>query len=131
MWSHELVLGTSLFLDDAHSWHVSALSSYETHTNKRDIDIDVGTILSLEGGLGKTFPSATSIGLSGYAQWKLTDDTGADIPLLLQGQKDRIFGLGPEFGLLQGGLTIRYFFEFGGRTTLEGNNLVIALALPF
>lgn len=131
MWSHEVGLGTSLFLDEAHSWHASALSTFETHTNKRDVAIDVGNILTLEGGLGKTFPTGTSIGLSGYAQWKITDDKGADIPLLLQGQKDRIFALGPEFVLLQGGLTIRYFVEFGGRATLEGTNLVVALALPF
>lgn len=131
MWSHEVSLGTSVFLDEEHSWHASAISTYETHTNKRDLDIDVGNILILEGGLGRTFPTGTSLGLSGYAQWKITDDNGADIPLLLQGQKDRIFALGPEFVLLQGGLTIRYFFEFGGEATLEGNNLVIALALPF
>ena len=33
--------------------------------------------------------------------------------------------------LLRGALTIRYFFEFGGRSTLEGNNLIVALAFPF
>jgi len=131
MWSHEFALGTSVFLDEAHSWHASAAGFFETHTGKRDLDIDVGNILTLEGGVGKSLSSGTSFGLSGYAQWKLTDDQGTDIPLFLQGQKDRIFGLGPELVLLQGGLTIRYFVEFGGRATLEGNNLVIALALPF
>ena len=81
--------------------------------------------------MGKTFSNLTTIGLAGYAQWKLTDDEGTDIPPLLLGKKDRIFGLGPNLVLLRGALTIRYFFEFGGRSTLEGNNLIVALAFPF
>jgi hypothetical protein len=131
MWSHEFGFGTSVFLDQAHSWHASAMGFYEIHTGKRDLDIDVGDIFTLEGGFGKTFSRGTSIGLSGYAQWKVTDDEGTDIPVLLRGRKNRIFGLGPELVVLQGGLTIRYFVEFGGRTIFEGNNLLIALALPF
>ncbi len=55
--------------------------------------------------------------------------TGTPAPAA--GPENRIFGLGPELVLLPGGLTIRYFVEFGGRSTLEGNNLLIALALPF
>ncbi len=131
IWSHEFGLGTSVFLNQEHSWHASAIGFYETHTGKRDLDINVGDIFTLEGGFGRTFSTGTSVGLSGYAQWKVTDDEGTDIPLLLLGQKDRIFGLGPELVLLQGALTVRYFFEFGGRTTLEGHNLIVALAFPF
>ena len=131
MWSHEFRLGTSVFLNQEHSWHASAMSFYETHTGKRDLDIEVGDVFTLEGGLGKTFSNLTTIGLAGYAQWKLTDDEGTDIPPLLLGKKDRIFGLGPNLVLLRGALTIRYFFEFGGRSTLEGNNLIVALAFPF
>ena len=66
----------------------------------------------MEGGFGKTFPSLTSVGVVGYAQWKVTEDTGNDIPLILRAPKDRIFALGPEVALLQGGLVIRYYKEF-------------------
>jgi len=131
MWSHEFGLGTSVFLNQERSWHASAIGSYEIHTGKRDVDIDVGDIFTLEGGFGRTFGTGTSVGLSGYAQWKVTHDEGTDISPVLLGQKDRTFGLGPELDLLQGALTIRYFFEFGGRTTLEGHNLIVALAFPF
>ena len=96
MWSHEFNAGTSVFFDEDQSWHASSLFSYETHTRKRDVDIDVGDIVTLEYGIGKTLPSLTSIGLVGYAQWKVTGDSGTDIPLLLRGLKNRVFGIGPE-----------------------------------
>ena len=33
MWSHELGLGSSLFFDDARSWHASVLGTFEMHSS--------------------------------------------------------------------------------------------------
>ena len=53
----------------------AATAFYETHGKKDDTDIRVGDILTLEGGLGKSFmEGAASVGVAYYAQWKLTDE---------------------------------------------------------
>ncbi len=101
----------------------------------------MGDILTLEGGLGKSFmDGAVNVGVSYYAQWKLTDDdfglgfTPPGGPVL---DRHRVFGFGPEVTLplaskskLYGFLNLRYFWETGARTTLEGNTFLATFTFP-
>jgi hypothetical protein len=141
MWSFELFAGTTVYLDEAKSWHFATTAFFETHTEKEDTDIKVGNILTLEGGLGKSFmEGAVNVGAAYYAQWKLTDDDlGLDIDL--PGRrglgKHRVYGAGPEVTIpiatkkkLYGFINARYFWEFGARTTLEGNTFVLTATFP-
>jgi hypothetical protein len=70
-------------------------------------------------------------GLAGYAQFKVTGDSGSDIPPILQGLKDRIFELGPEFNIYipKPRLTLlaRYEPEFGGRNRTQGQTIVFSV----
>jgi hypothetical protein len=131
MWSHELSVGFTQFLDAAKTWSFATSAFYEVHTKKRDTDIRAGDLLILEGGLGKSLTEMTTLGVAYYALWQTTDASGADVPELVRGKKIRGYGLGPEVSLLQGGLTIRALWEFGVRNSLEGFILVGSLALPF
>ena len=141
MWSFEVFAGTTLYLDDAKSWHFAATAFYETHTDKEDTDIRVGDILTIEGGLGKSFmEGALNLGVAYYAQWKLSED---DIPTLdlLSGNsrdgKNRVYAIGPEISVplassskLYGFLNARYFWEFDAESTTEGETLVVSLTFP-
>ncbi len=136
MWSYEIFGGTTLYFDEARTWHFSTLASYETHGKKDDTNIRVGDLLTLEGGLGKSWMDGALVaGLTYYAQWKITEDElGAGIKLP---NKHRIYGLGPEVTLpiaskktLFGFLTMRYVWETGARSTLEGNTFVALLTFP-
>ena len=72
MWSYEIFGGTTLYFDEARTWHFAATAFYETHGEKDGTDIRVGDILTLEGGLGKSFmDGAANVGIAYYAQWKL------------------------------------------------------------
>ena len=142
MWSFELFGGTTVFFDQKKSWHFATTAYYETHTEKKDTDSKVGDLLTLEGGLGKSFmQGALTVGAAYYAQWKVTDDdVGQEIEQLLQGRvlgKHRVFGVGPELTIpiatkkkLIGFLTARYLWESGARTTLEGNTFVFQATFP-
>jgi hypothetical protein len=142
MWTFEPFVGTTLFFDQAQSWHLAATAFYEIHSSKRDTDISVGDILTLEGGFGKSFlEGAANVGVAYYAQWKVTDDqVGRDLEELLEGRrlgKHRVFGIGPEVTVpiatrskLIAVLNVRYSWEAGARTTLEGQNLVITATIP-
>lgn len=141
MWSYELFGGTTVYFDEARTWHFAATAFYETHGKKDGTDIRVGDILTLEGGLGKSFKEgAANIGIAYYAQWKLSDDDfGIDLPELPNRRlgKNRVYGFGPEITLplattqtLWGFLNLRYFWETGARSALQGNTFVVTLAFP-
>lgn len=52
MWSFELFAGATAYFGEKKTLHFSTTAFYETHTEKKDTEIDVGDILTLEGGLG-------------------------------------------------------------------------------
>ena len=141
MWSFELFGGTTLYLDEAKSWHFATNAFYEIHTEKEDTDVQVGDLLTLEGGLGKSFmQGAASAGVAYYAQWKMTrDDLGLDFePPSGRGlAKHHVYGFGPDLTFpiatkkkLIGFLNLRYFWETGARSALEGSSLFVTLTFP-
>jgi hypothetical protein len=145
MWSHLFQGGTTLHLDAQHQWTVSALASYEIHSHKKDNDLlKVGDILTVEGGLGRTFlkldmaggkpvPSRiTNVGLVYYGQFKVSGDQGGQLTPLLAGRKDRVFGAGlegdvilPKSGLVFG---LRVEPEFGARNRMQGWTFLLTAA---
>jgi len=141
MWSYELFAGTTLYFDEARTWHFAATAFYETHGKKDGTDIRVGDILTLEGGLGKSFmQGAASAGIAYYGQWKISDDDfGVELPTLPNRRlgKNRVYGIGPELTVplatkstLFGFLNLRYFWETGARSSLQGNTFVATVSFP-
>ena len=141
MWSFELYAGGTVYFDQKKSWSFSTMAWWETHTEKIDTDIKVGNILTLEGGLGKGFKDGlVQVGAAYYAQWKMThDDLGSSGEELGVEQlpKHRGFGLGPEVMVpiatkksLIAILDLRYFWEFGNRTTVQGRTFTVTATFP-
>ncbi len=141
MWTFEIFGGTTVYLDKARSWHFATAAYYETHTKKEGTDIKVGDILTLEGGLGKSFmEGALSVGVAYYAQWKVTgDDPGGDLQDVFDEYfgKHRGFGVGPEVTIpiatkkkLICFINARFLWETGIRSQLEGSSFAIAAAFP-
>jgi len=140
MWSHELALGSTVYFDDKKTVHASALGAYELHSKKKDSDVRVGQLLTIEGGLGTTLKQALNVGMAYYLQWKLTEDSGLILPPLVENRlgKNRNFGLGPEasmalplskdFSKLMV-LTFRYLWETGTRVDTKGN--ILAFSVTF
>jgi hypothetical protein len=139
MWSYEAFAGTTVYFDEARTWHFAATAFYETHGKKEDTDIRVGDILTIEGGFGKSFlDGAANAGLAYYAQWKVSsDDFGATPPAGPFLGKHEVYGIGPELILplaskskLYGFASLRYFWETGARTALEGESFVLTFVFP-
>ena len=137
MWSFEFFGGATYYIDTQKTWHASVLASYETHTEKEDSDTRVGDILTLEGGIGKSFmEGAINVGGAYFAQWKLTDDDfGGLVPAGRIG-RHKIFGAGPEVTVpvfandkAVGLFGARYFWEFGTESMTEGEMLLITFTL--
>jgi hypothetical protein len=140
MYSHDFQGGATLRLDEKRAWTFSTLLTYEVHSQKKDTDIKVGDILTLEGGLGKAFykmvggpiPRITNIGLVYYGQFKTTADSGPLLTPLLGGVKDRVFGIGGEVNVFLPKpkllLGVRVVPEFGARNRTQGVSFLITVA---
>ena len=83
-------------------------------------------------------PGAASVGMTYYAQWKVSSDdfgvTPPDAPFL---GKHEVCGIGPEITLplaskskLYGFANFRYFWETGAISTLEGDGFLRTLTFP-
>ena len=82
MWTYEPFVGTTVFFDEKRTFSLATTAFWEFHGKKKDTDVKVGQILTLEGGLGKSFlGGGLIIGAAYYAQWKLTEDQFADFVL--------------------------------------------------
>ena len=142
-WSHELTLGTTVYLDEAKTWSVATTGFYEMHTTRKGGDVKVGDILTLEGGFAKTLKRIINVGPAYYAQWKVTSDSGPGVPALFKSNKHRVFGVGPEISVflptkmsgqhVESGVnaSVRYLWETGAVMKTQGNSLIIALAYLF
>jgi hypothetical protein len=139
MWSYEAFAGTTVYFDEARSWHFAASAFFETHGEKEDSDVRVGDIVTIEGGIGKSFmDGAANAGLAYYAQWKVSrDDFGATPSSGAIVAKHEVYGLGPELTLplasnskLYGFANLRYLWETGAKSTLEGETLLLTITFP-
>jgi hypothetical protein len=140
MWSFELSGGTTVYFDKERTWHLSALAAWETHTEKEDSDARVGDLLTIEGGLGKSWmDGALSVGVAYFAQWKLThDDPGTPLNLIRPDpSRHKIFGVGPEVVLplatknkFYGSVALRYLWDFGVENNTQGQTFVVMATFP-
>jgi hypothetical protein len=152
MWSYEVSGGGTVYLDRQRSFSVATTAYWETHSPKDGEvrienvtlnDVKVGQLLTLEGGVGKSFlHGAASVGVAYYAQWKVTADEFATSPAVphLSGipDKHRVWGVGPEVTIpiatktrLISLVNVRYLWEQGAAFKTQGQTLMITNTIPF
>ncbi len=144
MWTWEPFLGATYFFDEKKTLSLATTAYWEIHGTKKDTDTKVGQILTLEGGLGKSYlGGGLIIGAAYYAQWKLTNDTstitgpGGRVVDVEFPNKHRVYGIGPDITLpvaskstLFALVNIRYLWETGARVRSEGQTLAVTATFP-
>ena len=112
------------------------------HSNKKDQDLKVGNLLTLEGGFAYNVPKiGGAFGIGYFLQNKLSDDSGRDLPLVplpalnLYGH-NKLFGIGPDvtMGVFNKGGTIglvnvRYLWESAGKSTFQGSTFLVGFTI--
>lgn len=138
-WSHALSSGQTFFLNESKATVLSTFEMYEIHTEQEDTGIRPGDTMNLDYSLLQSFPLSSNArlqaGLVGYSQWQTTDRGGPGITEEEAGDHYRIHALGaagivnlPERGV---SLALKYFHEFGGRSTFQGNSVQISAVIGF
>ena len=105
-------------------------------------NVKVGQLLTLEGGVGKSFlHGAASIGVAYYAQWKVTSDSltlsQAASGTMSVPDKHQVWGVGPEVTIpiatktrLISLVNVRYLWEQGARLKTQGQTFIITNTIP-
>ena len=74
-WGNELLVGTTVYLNQAKQFHAATVASFDFQSKKEDSETKVGNTMYLEGGVGADFlKGGLTVGLDYYASFKLTDD---------------------------------------------------------
>ncbi len=126
--------GWTSYLDPSRTWSASILGRYEIHSEMDDIHIRPGNDFHFEWGIGKTIARIFDVGLSGYCQWQVTDDSGSDLPWD-KDIHDRVFALGPEMTSFIPSaklfLSMRVLKEFGAVDRPQGNVATLTITKIF
>ena len=125
---------------------VATTAFWEFHGDKEETTTKVGQLLTLQGGVGKSYLGGGLIlGAASYAQWKVTEDqlavftlpNGTGFVVDFPG-KHKVYGFGPDVTLpiaskskLFSLVNIRYLWERGGsRIKTQGQTLVVTATFP-
>lgn len=146
MWTYEAFGGATLYLNQAKTWNLAAVGFYATHSSKDGSNQKVGDLVTVEGGLGRTFRQGSiNTGLVYFGQWKVTDDDlglgftlPSDSPFDLANLgRHQILGAGPEVTLplatkktYYGSVTLRYYWDFGVESNAESQTLLLNITMP-
>ena len=130
--THQFSAGGSIYANKNRTSFVTALASYDANLRKRGIDITRGDTLNIQGGAGTNlFNRVVEAGLAFNSLWQVRADRGADLPVVLRGARDRVYGFGPDGAVMikaiQSQLRIRYEWDMGVRSRPKGNVFVVGL----
>jgi len=133
-WTGMFTLGGTYYFDAKKTWAASILSRYEIHSEKDEQDITPGNDFHFEWGVSKNLFQAWDVGVTGYCQWQVTDDSGADA-VWDQSIHDRVFAVGPEANLFVPSVklfaSLRSLWEFGAVDRPEGMVTTLTLTKMF
>ena len=136
MWSHEISAGATAYFDEKKQWHAATNAYYNIQSHIKGTNRKAGNVLSLEGGVGRTWCSGLcNVGVDYYTQWKVTDDKFPNVPAGFI-SKHRYYGLGPEInGVIPinaktlAVFKVAYFKEFGNRVATQGQSVILSVTL--
>jgi len=82
MWGHEVMCGTTVYLNEARKYHAATVASFNFQSKKESSETKVGNAMNLEGGVGADFlGGGLTAGLVYYTSFKLTADRIEGFPL--------------------------------------------------
>ena len=133
-WTSMFTLGGTYYLDAEKTWSASILGRYEIHSNRDHTDVKPGQNALFEWGVGKALSQALEVGVVGYAQWQLTDDSGSDVTWD-KSVHDRVAAIGPEASLfipqIKSFLSVRALWEHSAVDRPEGATVTVTFTKIF
>ncbi len=139
-WTHEFQASVTWFPWEHQGTAVAVTGIYEVHGEKNGVDITPGDRFTMEYGLSQYLPVnkaqtlLANLGITGYSQWQVDEDSGSDVIEALN-TKDEIHAIGGEIGLAyvpwNASVVFRYLSEYDAEARFEGEIYTIYLAKGF
>jgi hypothetical protein len=139
-WTHEFQAGLTVFPWVHQGTAIMLTGTYEIHHEKDGADITPGDRFSLDYGVSQYIPVSKAetmlleLGLSGYSQWQVDDDSGDDVIQVLK-IKDEVQALGGQIGLTyvpwNAAFTFRYMKEYDAEARFEGSMYTLMFVKGF
>lgn len=130
-WTPMLTAGATWYLDSEKTWSLSALCRYEFNTEQRDTKVTPGQAFTLEWGIGKTLNKTIDVGVVGYYQQQVTDDS-VTLPGAVH---DRVASVGPEISVAFPKpmlfVSFRYLYEFMAEDRARGQTFSLTFTKRF
>jgi hypothetical protein len=121
------------------SWSISGVLRMEQNFKQKDTGLRPGSAMTTDWGIGKLLVlgkkkrNVIDVGLTGFAQWQITEESNA--PSTVDTTRYRAFALGAELDYMipgkRVGFKVRYNQEFAARNTTLGGTLWVAIAYTF
>jgi hypothetical protein len=98
----------------------------EAHASQDDTDITVGDHLALDYGFSQFLSQRIEVGISGYSQWQVDNDTGDNTT----DAKMQVHAIGVQAGYWltpRLNLTAKYLYEYESDSRTQGNLMTLTL----
>jgi hypothetical protein len=130
-WSHMLTLGGVWHPDEAKTWSLSLLGRYEICHEQDHTHVTPGNMATLEWGFSKSVAPGVDVGLIGYYQQQITEDSGS----VASHDLSHVVGVGPEVSVLWAKLglftSLRYVYEADVKDRPQGHTITLTLTKRF
>ena len=137
-WTHQAQTGVAWYPFDNKGTAITAVATYEYHSDKEDFDIQPGQNLTLNWGISQYLPLTKDqhllleIGPAGWNGWQLSPDDGSDVR---SRDRDRTFAVGGQVGLTYVPwslvLNVHGFYEYSTHDRLQGSSAGLSLVKKF
>jgi hypothetical protein len=137
-WTHQAQTGLAWYPFDNKGTAVTAIATYEYHSDKEDFDIQPGQGLTLSWGISQYLPLTSDqhllleIGPAGWNGWQLSVDEGSDVT---SRDRDRTHAVGGQLGLTYVPWDLAFnfhgFYEYSTHDRFQGTSLGLSLAKKF
>lgn len=133
-WTNQFQLGGYYYLDKERATALMLTTTYEIHSNKQDVDITPGNHFSLDWGISQYLSERLEVGVTGYSQWQVEDDTGSDTTLDPTARTE-VHAVGGQISYWplkeKLNIAVRYLHEYAAETRFEGDLGTLTLTYAF
>ncbi len=132
-WGNHLNSGSTFYVTKNRATSASLFVDWESHGKKSGTNITPGQALTLEWGLGHVLPldkqmkKLVQLGLVGYDQWQVSDNSG--VTSLLPHYSAHAVGFQSNFLVPPKGLTLffKYYGEYSAKAHTQGRTIAFGL----
>jgi hypothetical protein len=138
-WTHQFQAAGAWYPWEHQGTALTLTATYELNSDKEDKDVRPGDRFTLNYGVSQFLPInkeqtiLVEVGVCGYNQWQVGDDSGSDVAE--PDVHDRVFGYGVQLGLAfakyDAAVSLRWMNQYSARDNFQGDYYGLNFVVKF